>query len=57
MFRYTTATAIAISVLFLSACSSRPKPPPEPDMSTLINVNKTYPAELYQAAAAQDGDN
>lgn len=57
MSRYTTAVALAITALLLSSCSSSPKPPPEPNMKTLVNVNKTYPAELYQAAAAQDGDN
>ena len=57
MSRYTNFAAIALAALLLSACSSSPKPPPEPDMKTLVNVNKTYPAELYQAAAAQDGDN
>ncbi len=57
MSRYLSAFALAIAALLLTACSSSPKPPPEPNMKKLVNVNKTYPAELYQAAAAQDGDN
>lgn len=57
MSRYLSAFAFAIAALLLTACSSSPKPPPEPNMKKLVNVNKTYPAELYQAAAAQDGDN
>ena len=48
--------AAAVLPLLLAACSSSPTPPPEPNMKKLVDVNKTYPAELYRADAANNGE-
>ncbi|ELK0608494.1 hypothetical protein ACXIMK_005315 [Klebsiella pneumoniae] len=47
---------MALIGLLLAACSSSPTPPPEPNMKKLVDVNKTYPAELYRADAANNGE-
>ncbi|EPL2963770.1 conjugal transfer protein TraF [Klebsiella pneumoniae] len=56
MVHFFKYTAMALIGLMLAACSSSPKPPPEPNMRKLVDVNKTYPAELYRADAANNGE-
>jgi hypothetical protein len=44
--RFSTAVAALCLGLALTGCASKPKPAPEPDMSELVIINKTLPAEL-----------
>lgn len=57
MVHFFKYTAMALIGLLLAACSSSPTPPPEPNMKKLVDVNKTYPAELYRADAATTESN
>lgn len=56
MVHFFKYTAMALIGLLLAACSSSSTPPPEPNMKKLVDVNKTYPAELYRADAANNGE-
>ncbi|EAU4728232.1 TrwH protein [Salmonella enterica] len=56
MLHFFKYTVIALIGGLLVACSSSPTPPPEPNMKNLVDVNKTYPAELYRADAANNGE-
>lgn len=56
MVHFFKYTAMALIGLLLAACSGSPTPPPEPNMKKLVDVNKTYPAELYRADAANNGE-
>lgn len=44
--RFSTAMAALCLAFALTGCASKPKPAPEPDMSELVIINKTLPAEL-----------
>lgn len=43
IFLHLSALAL---IATLAGCAHGPKPPPEPDMSRLVIVNKSIPAEL-----------
>jgi hypothetical protein len=46
MDRFLTRFSALALLAVLGGCASGPKPPPEPDMTKLVIVNRTIPAEL-----------